>query len=327
MAVGVSNASLRPILRNTTLNALLFFVARKWAGVPFAHNFAACAAKFSRFAKVGLCNSSVRRVSSVALKGSEMSRLPIRVFGCLVAVCLCMSAGHAADPTLLKTAFMNMSPRAVVVALDAAAFSSDLNVAAREIRVREGMSFAEGDTLVVFDCRKQVAEWRAAAAVTREASLNLKSNAYLQKRGATGSHELQVSRARYEKSKAEEDVLQAQLSQCTIKAPFAGSVVTLALKRFERPEPGKPFLEIVSHKDTEIEMIVPSPWLSWLKPGQTFAFEVDELNAALPGKVMRIGAVVDAVSQTVKIYGELTQRRVDLKVGMSGTVRFKQPRS
>ncbi|MEO0728820.1 MAG: HlyD family efflux transporter periplasmic adaptor subunit, partial [Pseudomonadota bacterium] len=69
-------------------------------------------------------------------------------------------------------------------------------------------------------------------------------------------------------------------------------------------------------------LIVPSRWLGWMRKGHSFKFEVDELGRGVPAKIVRIGRVVDAVSQTVKVYAELTGARDDLGIGMSGTAIF-----
>lgn len=241
-------------------------------------------------------------------------------FTAFLVAALTIAAGAAR-----AQAEQEMQPRGVVVAVSSAAFSSDLSAAAKSIKFREGEAFKKGTTLVVFDCRREQAALSAARAAEREAELNLQSNRYLQARKAIGRHDVDVALARLQKARAETSALAAKVDQCTVIAPFSGEVVALSLRQFERPEPNKPFLEIVSNAQLEIEAIVPSTWLHWLKTGAAFRFRVDELKADLAGRVVRIGATVDAVSQTVKIYGVLTKPSEALRAGMSGTVHVERP--
>jgi len=76
-----------------------------------------------------------------------------------------------------------------------------------------------------------------------------------------------------------------------------------------------------------VELIVPSAWLVWLKPGQRFDLRVDETGATLPGEVVLPGAKVDPASQSVKVTAKLTGDGVPpgMVAGMSGTAVFPAP--
>ncbi len=72
----------------------------------------------------------------------------------------------------------------------------------------------------------------------------------------------------------------------------------------------------------EVEAIVPSKWLSWLKPKQSFQFVIDETGAEVSVRIVRLGAVVDPISQTIKVYGVLDEKNNLVLPGMSGTATF-----
>ena len=116
-----------------------------------------------------------------------------------------------------------------------------------------------------------------------------------------------------------------RVNQCKIKAPYDGRVIELAVNEHERVPADKEILSILNDKNLEIELIVPSNWLNWLTVGEAFAFQVDETGKTLDAKVSKIGAVVDPVSQTIKLTGKFDdQRLIDVLSGMSGTALFKQ---
>lgn len=215
--------------------------------------------------------------------------------------------------------------RGVVRAVDQAAISTDIVARVAKIGFRAGEAFSTGDLLVAFDCERQRAEANAVEAVWDEMRLTVESNQKLEKFQAVGRHDVEISKARVAKAEAELQSLLSRLSQCEIHAPFSGRVADLAINVHEQPQAGKPFLTIVGNGRLEIELIVPSNWLGWLKPNEQFVFNADETRRAYGARVMRIGAAVDAVSQMVKVIAEFDAAPDDILPGMSGVAQFSRP--
>jgi membrane fusion protein, multidrug efflux system len=71
--------------------------------------------------------------------------------------------------------------------------------------------------------------------------------------------------------------------------------------------------------------VVPSQWVRWLTIDAQLSFTVDETGAAYPGRVKRIGASVDPISQTIKIAAVFDQATSTVLSGMSGTAEFTKP--
>lgn len=217
--------------------------------------------------------------------------------------------------------------RAVVRPAQQARITADLIAPLAKAEFREGQRFKKGDLLLAFDCRRQMAELASAVAQQREATVAFESAAFLEKRKAGSRQDMEMSRARSEKASAEVDAMRAKTEQCNVVAPYDGHVVELGIQAHELPVAGKSLLYIVSTGDPEIELIVPSLWLSWLQVGVEFKFSVDETQNAYSGKIARLGASVDAVSQTVKVYGKFSVPPADILPGMSGTVQFARLQS
>ena len=89
------------------------------------------------------------------------------------------------------------------------------------------------------------------------------------------------------------------------------------------PVPGKRLISIVSEQDPEIELIVPSTWLTWLARGTRFRFLIDETRTEHIGVVTRLSASVDTVSQTIKVFARFESPASDILSGMSGTANFE----
>jgi membrane fusion protein, multidrug efflux system len=84
-------------------------------------------------------------------------------------------------------------------------------------------------------------------------------------------------------------------------------------------------LDVLDDHVLEIELIAPSRWLSWLKPGYAFQVNIDETEKTYPARITRIGGRVDPVSQSIKVIGEIDGDAPDLMAGMSGRATMTPP--
>lgn len=241
------------------------------------------------------------------------------------AASLAVLPAHADGDIATTLEETDLPVRGVVKAIDQAALSTDLNARVSKIGFREGQAFKKGDLLAAFDCERYKAEAQSADANYREMRLTLDSNEHLEKLSAVGKHDVGISKARADKARAEAQGLQSRLAQCEVVAPFDGRISELSVNLYEQPQPNKPYLVIVGYGRLEIELIVPSHWLSWLKPGAEFQFNVDETKKIYHARVDRIGAAVDAVSQMVKLIAVFDTATDSVLPGMSGVARFASP--
>jgi len=198
-----------------------------------------------------------------------------------------------------------LSPHAVTLSGEVAA-----RIAA--LKVSEGDSFRQGQTLIEFDC----ATYRAAA------SQLLKVNNQLAKYNSVGTLELTQAKGKLDEAAADVSYMQTLVSKCTITAPFDGRVSKRHAAAWQYMTPGAPVLDIVATQDLELRMLVPSKWLPRLNAGATFQVTIDELGQTFPAKIKRTGAQIDPVSQTIPVIGVITGNAENLLPGMSGWANF-----
>jgi membrane fusion protein, multidrug efflux system len=213
--------------------------------------------------------------------------------------------------------------RGIVRAVQQASISTDLSVRVSAIHAREGDAFNAGDTLVEFDCRRQIATVAAADAQQLEMQLTVDKNRMLLRTQSVGRNDLDVSEARLSKARAEADALRSQLDQCVVVAPFKGRVLDLNLQVHEASQPGKPFIALIAHERLELDLIVPSHWLQRAAVGTVFSFHVDEVRRAVQATVTRTSPAVDPISQTIKIIAVFSNDQGAVLPGMSGTAEFR----
>ena len=210
-------------------------------------------------------------------------------------------------------------------------------IAARIVSMpfRDGQAFKAGEVLVGFDCALYRATADRAAAALQGTEKKLDNDRRLAAGNAIGKLEVELSEAEVAKARAELRGARVQTDRCAIRAPFAGRVVAVRAHAHEFVSPGKELLDIVDDGPLEVEVIVPSSWLVWLKPGLRFELVVDETGSRLEVPVTKLGARVDAVSQTVKAWGAIPSGAIPsgaiqgpsaaLLAGMSGTATFAVP--
>lgn len=215
--------------------------------------------------------------------------------------------------------------RTQLSARDGVVLSSELAAKIAVLPLREGESFKRGDTLVGFDCSLNDAQLKKARAVAESAKQVLLVNRRMAELNSIGALELQQSENKVKEADADVNYMQASVSKCVITAPFNGRVARRLVANHQYVNMGTPLLDILDSNQLELQMIVPSRWLAWLKPGMGFRVGIEELGKTYDAKVTQIGARIDAVSQTVTITGKITANYPELLAGMSGWASFPEP--
>jgi RND family efflux transporter MFP subunit len=200
--------------------------------------------------------------------------------------------------------------------------AADIVARVRTLPFRAGDRFRRGQVLVEFDCDRYKAELRAAEAVQSEQEAHFRNTSTLRRHQAAGALELEVARARLERAQSEADAIRERMRACRIEAPFDGRIAERLIDEHEMPQANAPLLRIVAEAQIEITIIVPSSWLRWIAPGQTLSFAVDELATTHEARVLRVGAAVDPVSQTIEVFAVFVSQPASLKPGMSGVATF-----
>lgn len=217
------------------------------------------------------------------------------------------------------------SIRGLVRAVHDAWISTELNAEIIEVTRREGEAFKRNDVLVRFDCDKYQSDLDAARAELQMNKVVLDNSVELDRRRAIGRFEVAQNRAKYDKAKAQAETIAVKVRQCVIRAPFDGRLAELKARAFELSNPSQPLMRLVNADDLEIELIVPSTWLTWLAPGSSFKVRVDETGTTLLTHVRRIAPMVDSVSQTVKIVAGFAETATGVLPGMSLSADLRKP--
>ena len=212
--------------------------------------------------------------------------------------------------------------RALVVASQEAILSSELAAQIENIAVKEMQRFKKGDLLIQFHCSLYEAQKDVVSANANSALIKLKSDEQMLQMRSIGKYELELSISEYEKAKSELRIAELNVERCQIKAPFDGAVEEVVVNTFETIQPQVELMKIIQTEVLELEMVVSSEWISWLKIGHPIKVYIDEIQKEFNATISGIGANVDAVSQTIQLKGTITDTSPALLPGMSGRVVF-----
>lgn len=220
----------------------------------------------------------------------------------------------------------NWSARGVLRAGQTADIAAGMSGRIISAPYKAGRYFKRGALLAKFDCTQQDAERAAIKAALATLTLKYENQKELLAAGAAGALDVNIAKSEMQQAAAERDAITARMKDCTVYAPYPGYVITRHISAFETPQAGQPLYSILRAGALEMSLIVPSNWMRWVKPGQVFTFTVDETNTSFKGKVVRTGAAVDPVSQTLEITAKPVGKTGTALAGMSGVGRFTPPR-
>lgn len=230
------------------------------------------------------------------------------------------SAAEAAKPALERQEI-----RAQLMPRRYTTIAAEIGAKINRLPVGEGSAFRAGQALVSFDCSIQQAQLQKAHAELEGAEQTHSTNMRLLELNSVGQLEVDLSKAARNKFKADVVANRAVLAKCDIAAPFAGRVAEQKVREQQYVQPGQALLDIIDDSVLELEFLVPSRWLSWLRVGNAFNVQIDETRKAYPAKFTRIGARVDPVSQSVKVAAAIDGKFPELMAGMSGKVQITPP--
>lgn len=234
-------------------------------------------------------------------------------FACLLLAVL------AAVPAAAQELRAQLSPR------DFTTLAAEIGAKVEKIGAREGDRFSRGQVLIAFDCSVNRAQLDEARATLSAASKTVAVNKRLLELQTVGKLETEVSEAEADKARAKVAAMAAMVAKCSIPAPFDGRVVEQKVRGQQYVQPGQALLDILDDSVLELDFVVPSKWLVWLKPGHEFKVSIDETARSYPVRMIRVGARIDPVSQSVRVTGAIGGHYPELSAGMSGKVLLAPP--
>lgn len=257
-------------------------------------------------------------------EGSKVKKQPVKLAAFVTVFTLLCSAVPAQQQNQSSAAVDNLENiRGLVKPSQRAILFSEITGQILEVGFRSGQRFKKGDALIKFDCALYEADLASASAKFEADKKQFENNQKLLALNAISDIEVELSRAQMHISEAEANMKGIVKNNCVIAAPYDGRVVEIKTNPYESVTTGQELISILDDRTMEIDLIVPSRWLTTLHEKAEFKFLVDETGKRYSARITQIGAIVDPVSQTVRLTGEFIDNTDDVLSGMSGTAFFE----
>lgn len=204
--------------------------------------------------------------------------------------------------------------------------------------VGAGQVLARIDATVLTDmARSAAAQLQSADAAATVATRNAERAATLNAAGAIAERDLEVARsqavaagAMAADARSRLASARQQLSNATIRAPFAGVVSERPASTGDVVQMGTPIITVVDASALELAASVPASALGSLRRGAKVEFSVTGYpDRRFTGTIARINPAVDPVTRQVRIYAAVPNGDRSLAAGVfaEGRVAFTQVRA
>lgn len=191
-----------------------------------------------------------------------------------------------------------------------------------EVLVEDGQEVKKGQLMVRVYDRLYSLRLDAAKAARDQAAAQLRVAEKLYELGSRGALDVALAQAQLDGAQAEALMAEEMVNLCQLRAPFDGRVTQLEVKAQQHVPEGAPLLELAEAGPVVVEFMMPSSWLTLLKPGSSFQVRVDETGRLYPAELLRLGGKVDPLTQSIRVYARLSDPAAadELLPGMTGTV-------
>lgn len=233
------------------------------------------------------------------------------------------SSAQTPAPELDRQTEVAGTMRVLVTASEEATLSGQIDARILSAGPGDGEAFLKGAALIKFDCSLMNAALQEARAELTGASANLATKNKLDKLGSISGLDVELARSAVDKSAAAVSAARWRVRNCKISAPFDGRVVKRLANAHEVVSPGQELMTIVSTRDPEVRVIVPSRWAARISAGDVFGFSLEETGKSYQARVVSLGSKIDPASQSIEIRGKVLNPPPEIIIGMSGIAQLR----
>jgi membrane fusion protein (multidrug efflux system) len=205
------------------------------------------------------------------------------------------------------------------------------------VLVRPGAVVKRGEVLATLDCRDASASVKAIAARARAIDAHQQAIAHEATRtqglldgGFVSPNEAEQKTSQ---STAEEAQLEAeranlarsslQVSDCVLRAPFAGDIAQRMIDPGAYVRPGSAIVTVVDRDTVRMTADAPEMDFEAISPGTKVTVHVYATNRDLPATITRRAPAADPVTRTVHFEIDIPDSNHEIPVGTTGEVRLQ----
>ena len=192
------------------------------------------------------------------------------------------------------------------------------------LNFKAGDRVAAGDVLLELDSRQQELAVRLTLARLEEANRSLERSERLLGRGITAEATADTTRTAAQAAKIEHEQALENLSERTVRAPFAGVLGIPEVDLGDRVSETTIITTLDAREEILVEFEVPEAYIGRLSIGQPLtATNPGFQGRQFQGRISAIDSRVDATARTIRVRAAIDNTEDLLRAGMSFTVNLR----
>lgn len=178
---------------------------------------------------------------------------------------------------------------------------SEISGIVESINFEEGSKVSKGQVLFRVNDIELRAQLSKVKTAQQLASENQRRAKLLLEKQAISQEEFDVSNADFESAKAESQLIAAQLSKTTVRAPFSGTIGLRSISKGTYVTPTTAIAKLVNTSQLKITFSIPEKYASQMKVGNTLTFTTSDSKEVHTATIYAIEPQIDIATRTLKL--------------------------
>ena len=178
---------------------------------------------------------------------------------------------------------------------------SEVSGVVEQINFEEGSTVSKGQSLIKVNDIELRAELRKVQTAQGLSSENARRAKLLLDKEAISQEEFDIATADYKSAQAQVQLIQAQLSKTTIRAPFSGKIGLRSISKGSYISPTTMIAKLVNTTQLKITFSIPEKYAQTMKVNQTLTFTTSGSKEVHNAKIYAIEPEIEIESRTLKI--------------------------
>jgi len=178
---------------------------------------------------------------------------------------------------------------------------SEISGIVESINFQEGSMVSKGQVLFKvndIELRAQLANVKTSQGLASE---NERRAKLLLEKEAISQEEYDIASADFKSSKAQTQLIQAQIAKTTVRAPFSGKIGLRAISNGTYVTPTTPIAKLVNTSQLKITFSIPEKYASQMKIGNALSFTTAGSTEKFAAKIYAIEPEIDIATRTLKV--------------------------
>jgi membrane fusion protein (multidrug efflux system) len=178
---------------------------------------------------------------------------------------------------------------------------SEVSGVVESINFREGSKVSQGQVLFKVNDVELQAQLSKVRTAQKLAAENERRAKLLLEKQAISQEEYDIASADFQSASAESDLIAAQLSKTTVRAPFSGTIGLRSISKGTYVTPATTVAKLVNTNQLKITFSVPEKYTSQVKVGTVISFTTSDSDKEHTATIYAIEPEVEIATRTLKM--------------------------